>query len=130
MRYGRIENGAVTVVYDVDDSSQLERYYDPAKAVLIVALPDAADLGWVYQDGNFLTPCPGEFYSIQNGAWVEDTTAAQKASIQAQLAALDELVSRGEEDLYTQLACTPVYAPRAAAITQKQALRAQLAALG
>ncbi len=48
-------------------------------------------------------------------------------TIQQQLAVLDAVVSRDVEDWYAENGKTPPYGPRADAIKQKQALRAQLA---
>ncbi len=52
--------------------------------------------------------------------------AAIPPTIQQQLTALDAVVSRDVEDWYAENGKTPAYGPRADAIKQKQALRAQL----
>jgi len=133
VKYARIVNGAVSEVYDVKDPSQLARYYDPSVAVTIVAMSDEADVGWVYSGGTFLPPCPGPYYSIQNGSWVEDVAAAQTASITARLAELDKKCSREAEDGNVDSVMAAVVdstttppTTRAMMAAQKQALRAQL----
>jgi len=54
---------------------------------------------------------------------------AKRVAIESELAELDRIIPRKDEDLYRDLGVEPGYAPRAAAMKRKAELRTELAAL-